>query len=199
MLSLLSAPFLRCLTVMLAVAAFAPAGARAADAAAPASGPADTTWERTKKLLSTVWDEGKQELYVPGYTWHNPSTYTQQQRDGYTTYAAGLGYGRTWTSDSNNDHSLYAMGFRDSHSDFQPIAGYAYQWMWGRPGGLRAGAGVTAFITARYDTNCKYCPFPAALPIASISYWRVSLMGTYVPRFSDRGDIAFLWAKITLD
>ncbi len=197
---LLPTPLLRCLTVVIAML-LAPWPAQAADAPPPAeSGQQESTWGSTKKLLSTIWNEGKQELYVPGYTWHNPSTYTQQQRDGYTTYAAGIGYGRTWTSDSNNDHGLYAMGFQDSHNDFQPVVGYYYQWMWGKPGGLRAGVGVTAFITARYDTEgCQYCPFPAALPIASVSFWRVSLMGTYVPKFGDRGDVAFFWAKVTLD
>jgi len=203
MLSLLPAPVLRCLSVILVAAALAPWGAWAADAAPPGEpAKAESNWDRTKNLLSTVWNEGKQELYVPGYTWHNPNTYTQQQRDGYTTYAAGIGYGRNWTSDANNDHSLYAMTFQDSHNDTQPAVGYIYQWMWGRPGGWRAGAGFSAFITARADTTdnwCKYCPFPGVLPVASISYWRVSLMGTYVPKVGSNGDVAMFWAKIRLD
>jgi palmitoyl transferase len=204
MLFSLHTSFLRRLSIILAVVALAPAGAQAADAAPsdaskPESGQIDANWDRTKKLLSTVWNEGKQELYVPGYTWHNPSNYTQQQRDGYTTYAAGIGYGRTWTSDANNDHSLFAMTFQDSHNDIQPVVGYNYQWMWGKPGELRAGVGLSAGISARYDGYCKYCPFPYVLPIASISVWRISLMGTYVPRVGSNGDVAFLWAKITLD
>jgi palmitoyl transferase len=202
---------IRLTPLILAAVLLAPGLSRAADAeppaepvkAAPAKLAADepgktdpSTWDKTKTLFSTIWNEGRQELYIPGYTWHNPSTYSQAQRDGYTTYAAGIGYGRTWTSDSNNDHGLYAMEFQDSHNDIQPVVGYYYMWMWGKPGDLRAGVGVTAFITARYDTSgCQYCPFPAALPIASVSFWRLSIMGTYVPKFSDRGNVAFLWGK----
>jgi palmitoyl transferase len=171
--------------------------AQADDAAKP--GKMTQAWDDTKDLFSTIWNKGRQELYIPGYTWHNPSTYTQAQRDGYTTWAWGIGYGRTWTSEANNDHTLFAMEFQDSHNDIQPIVGYAYQWMWGKPGELRAGAGLAAGITARYDGYCKYCPIPYVIPIASISYWRISLMGTYVPKYSDRGNIAFFWAKVNFD
>ena len=199
-LTVLFAPLFRCLIALMAAATLAPWPAQAADAAPAEPAQTESAWGSTKKLLSTIWDEGKQELYVPGYTWHNPSTYTQRQRDGYTTYAAGIGYGRIWTSSANNDHSLNAMVFQDSHNDIEPVVGYTYQWMWGKPGNLRAGFGVTAFITARYDTdNCKYCPFPGVLPIATISFWRLSLMGAYVPKIGDRGDVAMFWGKITLD
>jgi len=200
MLSRLSPALARCLPILLAAAALAlaPWSAQSADAAPPPDN-SESTWDKTKTLLSTIWKEGRQELYVPGYNWHNPATYSKQQRDGYTTYAAGIGYGRTWTSDSNNDHSLLAMTFQDSHNDIQPVVAYAYQWMWGKPGDLRAGVGLSAGISARYDGYCQYCPFPYVLPIASLSYWRISLMGTYVPKVGSNGDVAFFWAKIAFD
>jgi palmitoyl transferase len=47
----------------------------------------------------------------------------------------------------------------------------------------------------------NHIPFPVILPLASIEWYRVALMASYVPRLSGdggNGDVLYLFARINL-
>ncbi len=147
------------------------------------------------KTLSDTWYQGKDDLMVPFHTHHLRSAYSKEKIDTLVENTWGLGYGRTRYDERGNSDSLYAMGFRDSHGDFEPIIGYAHRWNVGDVDGLHAGLGYTVFITARSDT-AHYLPIPGILPVASLNYRRVAVNTTYVPGGKANGNIFFLWANI---
>ncbi|HEY0905991.1 MAG TPA: phospholipid:lipid A palmitoyltransferase, partial [Methylophilus sp.] len=72
-----------------------------------------------------------------------------------------------------------------------------YQWIKGKPDGLNAGLGYTALVTARARFANYMLPIPAVLPLASISYDKVSLNGTFVPGFQGFGQIFFFWSRVS--
>lgn len=146
--------------------------------------------------IADTWNAGTDDLYLPFHAYHLRSAYTQKQIDGFREDSWGVGYGRSRYVNGNWS-GVYGMGFLDSHSDIEPILGYAHQWMWGKPSALHAGLGYTAFVTARKDVG-HYTPFPAVLPIASINYHTVSVNGTYVPGGSGYGNILFFWSRVGL-
>lgn len=146
------------------------------------------------KRLHDTWEQGQGEVLLPFYTYHMPFAYSQAKLDSFEQNTWGLGYGRSRYDDEGNWHSLYAMGFRDSHDKFEPIVGYGYQWMWGERDGLHAGLGYTVFVTARSDI-ANYFPFPGILPIASVNYRRSVLSMSYVPGGNGNGNVLFFWAR----
>lgn len=145
--------------------------------------------------VEDTWNEGGNDLYLPLHAHHLRFAYTDEKIDSFNENSWGIGYGRSHYVDGNWE-GLYAMTFLDSHSDLEPMLGYGYQWMWGKQDALHAGLGYTVFITSRSDVF-NYMPFPAALPIASINYNKVSLNGTYVPGGKGNGNILFFWSRIS--
>lgn len=150
-----------------------------------------------KQEFGTIWREGSNELYLPLYTWHLPFAYSAEKRDGYVEYPAGVGISKGLSDEQGNWHSLYAMIFRDSHGNPEPIAGYAWAARWGNPKGFKAGVGYTVFLTARSDYD--WVPFPAVLPIATLEYNRYALQTTYIPGGSGFGNVILLFGKYTFD
>ena len=153
-------------------------------------------WNGVKSNISSTIHSDKYELYVPIRTWHNRLTYDQDKIKEYNERPWGGGLGKYYIDEKGNQHSLYAMAFKDSHNDFEPIAGYAWQknWRLDEDGNWRVGAGFTVFITARSDFD--YIPFPGALPLVALEYKRLAIQGTYVPGFSrNSGNVALFWAK----
>jgi len=146
------------------------------------------------KRLSDTWNQGQDSVLLPFYSYHLRSAYSQEKIDSFEEHAWGLGYGRSRYDDEGNWHSLYAMGFRDSHAKFEPVAGYAYQWMWGEKAGLHAGLGYSLLITARSDIG-HYVPLPGILPIASLNYRRSAMNLAYVPGGKGNGNVMFLWGS----
>lgn len=136
------------------------------------------------------------ELYIPVRTWHNRATYDRSKIDSYQENPWGAGIGKYYIDDKGNQHSLYAMVFRDSHNDWEPITGYAWQKNFYPTSSrdFRLGLGYTIFVTARSDYS--YIPIPAALPLAAIEYKNFALQGTYIPGFSENsGNVALFWVK----
>lgn len=86
------------------------------------------------------------------------------------------------------------MAFHESHNKPEYIAGYAHQWLLGKPTELHAGAGYTVFLTSRTDI-LRYTPIPGILPIASVGYGKASLNTTFVPGTQGNGNIFFIWSK----
>lgn len=154
------------------------------------------TWDGFKNNVSHTFYSNKYELYLPIRIWHNRLTYDQDNIKKYNERPWGGGLGKYYIDEKGNQHSLYTMVFKDSHNDFEPIAGYAWQknWRLDKDGNWRVGAGFTVFITARSDFD--YIPFPGALPLVALEYKRLAIQGTYVPGFSrNSGNVALFWAK----
>lgn len=170
--------------------------------AMPALAHADSLLDRAIDTVSNRWnaagENGKVDLYLPLHAWHDRNTYTPEERSSLNEQPWGLGIGRSATTpDGRSHYSFYALAFRDSEGDVQPVAGYLQTWRT-QPSGLFTGLGYTAFVTARrYFHN--YLPFPAVLPVAELGYGDFSLYATYVPggRYKDRryGNIAFVMAR----
>lgn len=146
------------------------------------------------KRLSDTWSQGRHDVLLPLYSYHLRSAYTKEKIESFEENSWGLGYGRTRYDDEGNWHTLYAMGFRDSHGKFQPIAGYGHQWMWGERESLHAGLGYTVFVTARSDIG-RYLPLPGILPIASVNYRRTAMNMSFMPGGKGNGNVLFLWTS----
>lgn len=149
--------------------------------------------------LHTIYTEGQPDLFLTGYTWHDPHTYTEQKLATLNSHAWGFGGGTHLVDAAGNDEMVYAMVFSDSHRNAQPVVGYAKQWDW-RPagGGFTLGAGYTAALTSRADIFHNI-PFPIVLPLVSAGIGRVRLYGTFLPRVSsnlNNGNVAFFFMRI---
>lgn len=169
-------------------------------AACLAEGGVAGAWSTFSQHVQSEWNrsmDGSNELYVPAVTWHNRATYDRDKIDGYNERPWGLGFGKGYIHDDGNWSGFYAMAFRDSHHDWQPIAGYGYTWNF-RPldNAWTVGVGYTVFVTARKDIM-NYVPFPAALPLVSTGYRNFTIQGTYIPGGRNNGNVLFIWGKYT--
>lgn len=149
--------------------------------------------------LQTIYTQGQPDLFLTGYTWHDPHTYTAAKLATLNSHAWGFGGGKHLVDADGNDEMLYAMVFSDSHRNAQPVVGYAKQWDWRPDGGpLTLGAGYTAGLTSRADIF-NNIPFPIVLPLVSIGIGSIRLYGTFLPRVSHKlnnGNVAFFFARI---
>lgn len=149
--------------------------------------------------LETIYQQGQPDLFLTGYTWHDPHTYTAAKLATLNSHAWGFGGGTHLVDSNGNDEMVYAMVFSDSHRNAQPVVGYAKQWDWRPEGGaLTLGAGYTAGLTSRADIFHNI-PFPIVLPLVSIGIGRVRFYGTFLPRVSsnlNNGNVAFFFARI---
>jgi len=134
-----------------------------------------------------AWKEGDWNLIVPVYTWHAP--YAYPNRDMENAYPLGGGVGRSVDKGRHTD-MLYAMEFQDSHWKPMYVAGYSYLYNYGEREAFHSGIGFTAFIWARSENS--YVPLPGVAPIGSVSFSRVSIMGTYLPIIG----VAMFWTQV---
>jgi palmitoyl transferase len=163
---------------------------------------ADNWFTRMGDSISDSWNKamaGDEEIYLPLITWHNRATYSAEAIASHNERPWGLGYGRDYRDENGNWKGFYAMMFKDSHMNWQPIAGYGSTTDWySDSGDWHAGLGYTVFLTARQDTR-DYLPFPGVLPLVTAGYKRLTLQGTYVPGLRHgTGNVLFIWAKYRL-
>lgn len=144
--------------------------------------------------LHQVWDEGYNELYLSGYAWHNRYIYSAEKIRSYNETAWGGGLGKGFFDEKGNWHGLYAFAFLDSHSQLEPVAGYAYLKVATINEDIKAGLGYSVLITSRADINNRI-PFPGAVPWASLFIGKVTLAATYIPGNSNNGNVLYLLAK----
>ncbi len=132
-------------------------------------------------------------LYFPVLTWHNRFTYDHEKTDSYNEKPWGFGLGNYFIDERGNQHGFYAMGFSDSHKNFEPFVGYAWQanWYLSREHNILFGLGYTLGITAREDYH--YIPFPAILPIATVEFGKLGIQATYIPGTKNNGNVLFSW------
>ncbi|MCH9756130.1 MAG: lipid IV(A) palmitoyltransferase PagP [Gammaproteobacteria bacterium] len=143
-----------------------------------------------------TWTEGDNELYIPGYAWHNRYQYSESKLGTYNENAWGGGLGKGFFDENGDWNGLYAFVFLESHSKVEPIAGYAFLKTFHIDESSSAGIGFTVFITSRPDIF-NNIPFPGALPWASLNYRRISFIATYIPGSHNVGNVLFMLAKYT--
>lgn len=151
----------------------------------------------TTRLARSIWDNGATEVYLPVHTYHMRWAYSAEKVRTLNENPWGFGVGKTLVDEHGNEHRLYAMVFKDSHFQLEPIAGYARLWQVASKGPFRLKAGLTFFVTSRGDTM-HYMPFPAALPLVSMNVGRLSLMSTYIPGGRRSGNVLFTFASYQL-
>ncbi|MCG8708333.1 lipid IV(A) palmitoyltransferase PagP [Brenneria sp. 4F2] len=156
----------------------------------------ESWWQRSKNNLSKTWSESpNHDIYIPAITWHNRWTYDKDKTDEYNERPWGAGYGVSRLDQDGDWHSLYLMAFKDSHNDWEPIGGYGFEKRW-RPTSdqdFQLGLGFTAGVTMR--NNWNYIPIPVLLPLASISYQKLSFQATYIPGTYNNGNVFFAWFR----
>lgn len=147
--------------------------------------------------LTQIWTEGRPELYLSGYAWHNRYTYSQTKLNTYNEQAWGGGLGKGFYDEDGDWHALSAIAFLDSHKNLEPAAGYTFLKILPLSEHTRIGAGYSLLITARPDIFHNI-PFPGILPWASLTYRRATLSATYIPGAKGAGNVLFLLTKWTL-
>jgi len=153
-------------------------------------------WNVLMNNVSKTWNSKQFELYVPINIWHNRLTYDHDKIKEYNERPWGIGFGKYHIDEKKNQHSLYAMAFKDSHNDWEPIFGYAWQknWYLDCAENWIISLGYTLGVTMRSDYD--WIPIPVPLPIASIEYKRFSVQSTYIPGFGkNTGNVLFTWLK----
>jgi palmitoyl transferase len=150
--------------------------------------------DRISTELSETWRGGNTEYFATFRTWHLPWAYTDEQAGQYQNWPPGLGVGRGRFDEKGNWHGVYFLGFQDSHFKPEWNVGYGWKAYWNVFGGLKAGLGYTAGLTARSDIG-HYVPIPMLLPIASLDYDKLSLEGAFVPGGKGNGNVMLLWLK----
>lgn len=151
-------------------------------------------WSRTGTGMKNIWTRGGSDVFIPGYIWHFPYHYSEEQLARYNTAAWGLGYGRTLRSSPNRPRTLYGIVSADSYDKPQYMVGYAWRARW-RPGGgaFSLSGGYTVMLVGREDKG-NYAPLPFALPLGSIGTDRFELMGAYVPYF----EVGYFFLRLNL-
>ncbi len=161
------------------------------------SQPFKNFWENTKARLFQIWNEGRGDLYVTNYAWHNRWTYDSDKVSSYNELAWGGGIGKGIWDEHQNWQGLYAIAFLDSHKNVQPMGGYGYLFTLHPTENTGIGLGFTLMVTARSDILNNF-PFPGALPLISVNYKDLMVMGAYVPGTDNVGNVLFILTKITL-
>lgn len=160
----------------------------------------ETTWyQQFGNRVVQTWTSPTWDIYVPFLTWHNRLTYDSNKTDKYNENPWGFGIGKSMYDEDGDWHSLYAMGFQDSHDMFEPIVGYAFlkNWQPSEGSDWRIGGGFTLGITARQQYN--YIPLPLPLPMAGIEYKRLAIQAVYIPGTYNNGNVLFCWLRWQLN
>ncbi|WP_432722103.1 phospholipid:lipid A palmitoyltransferase [Jeongeupia wiesaeckerbachi] len=147
--------------------------------------------------VNKIADEGSWDLYLTGYTWHDPHTWTDEKLEELNAKAWGGGLGKRLVDENGNQDLLYGMVFSDSHEDPQLMLGYAKVWYWPSTSIVSVGAGYTVGLTSRADILNRI-PFPYILPVLSLRVWRASLMGTFIPSLNsglNSGNVGFVFGR----
>jgi palmitoyl transferase len=154
--------------------------------------------KRVCNRLNQIWNEGKTDLYITGYAWHNRYTYRPEKIKEFNEFAWGGGLGKGFYDEDGDWHGLVAVAFKDSHNKVEPAAGYAFLKIARLNEDWRIGAGYFVLITARPDV-LHGIPFPGAAPWISLIYRKTSLSASYLPGAQGAGNVLFIFGRHTLD
>jgi palmitoyl transferase len=187
--------------------AFAQAAAPPPAAAAAVAPATDQQWFACENMwkwfdtqcagLKDAWRDGQPTLYVSGYTWHDPHTYSQKKLEEFNDRAWGGGFGWSKNATNGDNFGWYGLVFRDSHFRYTKAIGWSWITYWPERSDFALGLGYTAFIASRPDIASNW-PFPAALPLASVKMGRFEVMGTFIPKLNagiNHGDVAYFFGR----
>lgn len=149
-----------------------------------------------KSDITTVYNDGRYELFVPVRVWHNRLAYDKKKVKKYNEEPWGAGFGKYYYDEDGNWHALYAMAFKDSNFHLETMFGYGYlhNWRYGESKDWRLGLGYTLGFTQR--SEYKYIPIPLPLPIAGFGYKNFNVQAAYVPGIKNDGNVLFTWLTI---
>ena len=149
--------------------------------------------------LKDSWHNGDADLYLTGYAYHDRNTYTPEKIASFNENAWGGGFGTSKTNDRGDLFGWYAMAFKDSHNEWTKAVGWHWATYWPAQSKYAVGLGYTAFLGSRPDIYGGI-PFPGILPIATIKLSRVEVVGTYIPKVSQKttgnGNVGFVFMRI---
>lgn len=149
------------------------------------------------RMLYQIASQGKTDLFLSGYAWHNRFTYTREQINTFNELSLGYGMGRGLFDNHGNWHGLSAIAFLDSHKNLEPVLGYTFLKMAHFENESGLGIGYSIVATTRPDLYHGR-PFPGLLPWVSASHRHASLMATYIPGAKGTGNVMFILGKWTL-
>lgn len=159
--------------------------------------PISAWWNGFTDDVAQTWNAPQHtDLYLPFISWHARFMYDKEKTDHYNENPWGGGLGVSRYNASGDWRALYAMAFKDSHNEWQPIVGYGWEkgWYPGPNQDFRLGAGLTAGITAREDFG-NYIPLPIILPLFSAGYKALNVQFTYIPGTYNNGNVLFAWFR----
>lgn len=146
------------------------------------------------KRLHQIWYDGKNELYIPAYAWHNRFYYSADRIDTYNENPWGGGLGKRFYDEDGDQHVLCAFAFLDSHKNLEPILGYAFLKTLHFNDKADIGAGYALVVTSRPDI-LHSVPFPGILPVVAATYQRASVSLLYIPGGHNVGNVLFVLAR----
>ena len=80
-------------------------------------------------ILRKLTDYDSHDIYLPFISWHNRFMYDKEKTDRYNEMP-GAGVGVSRHHSNGNWSALYGMVFKDSHNEWQPVTGYAWEKGW---------------------------------------------------------------------
>ncbi|MBI4864574.1 MAG: hypothetical protein HY815_30610 [Candidatus Riflebacteria bacterium] len=159
-------------------------------------------WQRTKRKVGSIIDDGRFDLLLSGYAHHGRSTYTPQRIAELNEAAWGGGIGKTLVNSSGDDESLYLLAFSDSHFKPEVHLGYSYRFKWSiYDSPLELGLGFTAFLMSRVDWADGF-PYPGLLPLASLGTRAIEAVASYIPplgKTKGNGDVLIVFLRVSFD
>jgi len=156
--------------------------------------------DRGCRRLADTYQQGDSEIILSGYSYHVPGTWSSERRSELNAEAWGFGVARTTEDPDGDTHTVFVLGFKDSHSQLQSQVGYAWNTFWGPRDGVQVGLGYTAAIVQRKDI-WNGVPFPALLPLAALRIGNATLQATYIPTLSgtiNHGSTLYVFGRVTL-
>jgi len=153
------------------------------------------------RRIADTYRDGDNEVLLSGYAYHVPATWSPERRAELNSVAWGFGMGRTVEDPDGDTHTVFFLGFLDSHRNLQAQVGYAYHTFFGPRDGVQVGVGYTLMLAQRPDI-WNGVPFPVALPLAAVRYRKATLEATYIPTLSgsiNHGSTVYLFGRIGLD
>ncbi|MCL2297440.1 MAG: phospholipid:lipid A palmitoyltransferase [Proteobacteria bacterium] len=155
--------------------------------------------EKPCRRLANTYRDGNNEMFLSGYSWHLPMTYTKEKRKELNENAFGFGMGRIVEDPDGDTHSVFFVAFLDSHKNVQWNLGYTWSTYWGRRDLPQFGLGYVAAIVQRPDIF-HGIPFPAALPLVSLRYKEATLVTTFIPTVGggvNNGSVLYVFGRYT--
>ena len=157
--------------------------------------------EKGCRRIADTWKDGNDEILFSGYSWHVPGTWTDERRGELNQDSWGGGYGRTVEEPNGDTHTVFYLGFLDSHKNWQSNLGYSWNTFWGDRDKPQVGLGYTAMIIQRPDI-ASGVPVPVLLPLLTFRYQQANLVMTYIPNLGggiNHGSVLYIFGRYTLD